>query len=137
MRDLGGMGESFFDFWCRREGLTINPSIVDKTGWDYLVEFPFSSSPTTMNLHKSAPECKIQVKATDSKNRKLAIKLSNLRRLATSKTPTFIVFIEFSGKNHPENIFVVHLDSRLIFNILKRVYEVEKNGDTVNLHKKR
>lgn len=136
MRDLGGMGESFFDFWCRREGLTINPSIVDKTGWDYLVEFPFFSSPTTMNLHKSAPECKIQVKATDSKNRKLAIKLSNLRRLATSKTPTFIVFMEFSGKNYPENIFVVHLDNRLIFNILKRVYEVEKKGDSENLHKK-
>lgn len=136
MRDLGGMGESFFSFWCSREGLTANPSIVDKTGWDYLVEFPFFTSPTVFNIHRSAPECKVQVKATDGKDRKLSIKLSNLRRLATSKTPAFIVFIEFNGRTEADSVFIVHLDNNLIFNILKRVHEVEKKGDGDKLHKR-
>lgn len=136
MRDLGGMGESFFHFWCSREGLAANKSLVDRTGWDYLVEFPFLSSPTTLDVHRSAPECKIQVKATDAKIRKLSIKLSNLRRLATSKTPSFIVFLEFNKKSEPDNVFIVHLGKKLTFNILKRIREIESKGDGDKLNKK-
>lgn len=136
MRDLGGMGESFFHLWCSREGLVANKSLVDRTGWDYLVEFPFLSSPTALNVHRSAPECKVQVKATDSNDRKLSIKLSNLRRLATSKTPSFILFLEFNNKPEPESAFIVHLGKSLIFNILKRIREIESKGGCDKLHKK-
>lgn len=136
MRDLGGMGESFFHLWCSREGLVANKSLVDRTGWDYLVEFPFLSSPTTFNVHRSAPECKVQVKATDSNNRKLSIKLSNLRRLATSKSPSFIVFLEFNNKSEPEDAFIVHLGKSLIFNILKRIREIESKDGGDKLNKK-
>ncbi len=40
MRDVGGMGENTFEAWCNSVGLAANRSQIDKTGWDYLVEFP-------------------------------------------------------------------------------------------------
>ena len=43
MRDLGLMGETAFTTWCAAAGLVPNPSTVDKTGWDVIVEFPFTS----------------------------------------------------------------------------------------------
>lgn len=43
MRDLGLMGESTFSLWCAEVGLIPNGSQIDKTGWDFFVEFPFDS----------------------------------------------------------------------------------------------
>lgn len=46
MRDLGQLGESTFAMWCAQVGLIANGSAIDKTGWDYYVEFPISSNIT-------------------------------------------------------------------------------------------
>ena len=95
MRDLGLMGESTFSLWCAEVGLIPNGSQIDKTGWDFFVEFPFDSDLSPKKIHKPAFECKVQVKATDKNDRKLSITLSNLRRLITAQMPAFFVFIEF------------------------------------------
>ena len=92
MRDLGQLGENTFAMWCAQVGLSANPSAIDKTGWDYYVEFPISQNISTNELHKSAFECKVQVKATDKQDRKLSITVSNLRRLATAQMPSFILY---------------------------------------------
>ena len=42
MRDLGDLGELFFNAWCSEVGLVANKSTKDKMGWDFLVEFPFN-----------------------------------------------------------------------------------------------
>lgn len=127
MRDLGLMGESTFSLWCADAGLIPNGSQIDKTGWDFFVEFPFDSGTTTTEIHKSAFECKVQVKATDKNERKLPITLSNLRRLITAQMPSFFVFIEFDGKNSAQRAFVVHVDNNLISKVLKRLHEVEQS----------
>ncbi|MHA3061040.1 DUF4365 domain-containing protein [Acinetobacter sp. ANC 4636] len=127
MRDLGQLGESTFAMWCAQVGLIANGSAIDKTGWDYYVEFPISSSITTNELHKSAFECKVQVKATDKQDRKLPITISNLRRMATAQMPTFYVFLEFGGKNEVQNAFILHIDNDLIFKILKKIHEIEQS----------
>lgn len=110
MRDLGQMGESTFSLWCGQAGLIANGSQVDRTGWDFFVEFPFTGSTDPIRLHDPAIECKIQVKATDKTDRKLPIKLSNLRRLITAPMPAFFVFIEFDGRNVAQRAFLVHVD---------------------------
>ncbi|MEC8568958.1 MAG: DUF4365 domain-containing protein [Pseudomonadota bacterium] len=136
MRDLGQLGESTFAMWCAQVGLIANGSAIDKTGWDYYVEFPISSNITTHELHKSAFECKVQVKATDKKDRKLAITVSNLRRMATVQMPAFYVFIEFDGKNEAQNAFVLHIDNELVYKILKRVHQIEQSEKNKDLNKK-
>ena len=141
MRDLGIMGESTFSLWCGDAGLIPNGSQIDKTGWDFFVEFPFHSGESALEIHKSAFECKVQVKATDKNERKLPIKLSNLRRLITAQMPAFFVFIEFDGKDSAQKAFLVHVDNELISKVLKRLHELgqsEKNNDfnkrTMTIH---
>ncbi len=138
MRDLGKMGESAFSHLCASAGLTANSSDVDKTGWDFLVEFnfPIESKVEVFSLHSAAPECKVQIKSTDDRKRKISVKLSNLKRLATTPSPAFFAFFEFNGEEDPQDLFVVHLDSPLISNILRRLHEVNLNGETHQLHKK-
>ncbi|KRW26399.1 hypothetical protein AO727_10285 [Acinetobacter baumannii] len=136
MRDLGQLGESTFAMWCAQVGLIANGSAIDKTGWDYYVEFPISSNITTHELHKSAFECKVQVKATDKRDRKLAITVSNLRRMATAQMPAFYVFLEFDGKNEVQNAFIVHIDNELVYKILKRVHQIEQSENNKDLNKK-
>lgn len=131
MRDLGLKGESTFTSWCADVGLIPNGSKIDKTGWDFLVEFPFSeSAPDAPTIHNPAIECKIQVKATDKTERKLPISLSNLRRLATAQMPAFLVFIEYDRSDVAKRAFIVHIYDRLTSRVLKRIHEVgQSNGD--------
>ena len=136
MRDLGQMGESTFSLWCGQAGLTANGSQVDRTGWDFFVEFPFAGSTDPTRLHDAAIECKIQIKATDKTHRKLPIKLSNLRRLITAPMPAFFVFIEFDGKDVAQRAFLMHVDENLISKTLKRIHELE-NVSRVFDHNKR
>jgi len=76
MRDLGLMGESVFSLWCGDAGIIPNGSQIDKTGWDFFVEFPFKNENDPDKVHNAALECKVQVKATDKTERKLSITLS-------------------------------------------------------------
>lgn len=138
MRDLGKMGESAFSQWCASAGLTANGSSVDRTGWDFFVEFEFQNNPSLefSTIHDAAFECKVQVKSTDNNVRKLGIKLSNLKRLATVPMPAFFVFIEFDGKDCAQRVFLVHVDSSLSSKILSRLHDAEQEGASDRLHKK-
>lgn len=136
MRDLGLMGESTFSLWCADVGLIPNGSQIDKTGWDFFVEFPFHSSQNPHEIHNSAIECKVQIKATDINERKLPITLSNLRRLITAQMPAFFIFIEFDGMNCAQTAFIVHVDSELISKVLRRLHEIEQSDEANNYNKR-
>lgn len=136
MRDLGQMGECTFNLWCGQAGLTANGSKVDRTGWDFFVEFPFAGGIDPSQLHAPAIECKVQIKATDKTDRKLPIKLSNLRRLITAPMPAFFVFIEFDGKDVAQRAFLVHVDENLISKTLKRIHELENVSESFDHHRR-
>lgn len=128
------MGESTFDLWCADAGIIANGSKIDKTGWDYYVEFPFHKINNPLDLHKSAFECKVQVKATDKKERKLQITISNLRRLITAQMPAFLLFLEFDKKSLAQRAFLFHIDSEMTTKVLKRIRELGEN-EKLNKHK--
>lgn len=136
MRDLGKLGEYAFASMCAQVGLIANSSMIDKTGWDFYVEFPISQDISLNELHKSAVNCKVQVKATDKQERKLAITLSNLRKMATAQMPSFYVFLEFDDKNEAQKAFILHLDNNIIYSILKRIREIEQSHKENNLNKR-
>lgn len=137
MRDLGRLGENTFSFWCSQVGLIANPSIIDQTGWDFYVQFPITDDLSISKLHKPAFECRVQVKATDNTNRKWQITLSNLRQMATASMPTFYCFLEFDNKNVVQKAFLIHMDSELIYSILKKIHEIEQSDKVNNLNKRK
>ena len=122
------MGESTFQLWCANSGLVANGSKIDKTGWDFLVEFPVSAlSADTALVHKASIECKVQVKATEKKNRKWAVKISNLKRLVATEIPAFFVFVEFDGMESAQRAFIVHVDEILMRKVLKKVHSINQS----------
>lgn len=137
MRDLGKLGEYAFASMCAQVGLIANGSMIDKTGWDFYVEFPISQNISSNELHKSAVNCKVQVKATDKREGKWQITLSNLRQMATSQMPSFYIFLEFDNKNEPQRAYVVHIDDKYIYKILKRIREIEHKDSGFELNSKK
>ena len=136
MRDLGTMGESTFSLWCAQAGLVHNGSKIDKTGWDFYVEFPFTGNAEADQLHSSAIECKVQVKASDNRDRKLPIKLSNLRRLITAQMPAFFVFIEFDGDSNAQRAYLRHVDQSIISKTLEKIHKIEQLEGRTDHHKR-
>ena len=137
MRDLGLLGELSFQSWCAQEGLIANGAKIDKTGWDFFIEFPMSQELSSSVLHKSAINCKIQVKATDKQDRKLPITISNLRQMATAQMPAFYIFLEFDGKNEVQRAFILHVNNEIIYSTLKRIHEIEQSDEENNLNKRK
>lgn len=136
MRDLGTMGESTFTLWCADAGLIANGSKIDKTGWDFLVEFPFDFKAEPDVIHKSAIECRVQVKSTDQNQGKISISLANLRRLITAHMPSFFVFLEFDGLSYAQRAYIVHVDEHLITKVLKRLHEIEQSNKESRFNKR-
>ena len=137
MRDLGAMGEDTFSFLCNSIGLIANGSKIDKTGWDFFVEFPENQKNQIPADMEPAPlECRIQVKSTDKKERKVQINLKNMNRLVKAPMPSFICLIEFHGQNDPQAIYLTHIDKSLIERTLKRLRDLsEKNITDFNRRK--
>lgn len=121
------LGETDFVRWCTQTGLITNSSNEeDVAGWDYLVEFPTTYSASTPKDRTALPfECKVQVKATQRKDKCLGIKLSVLQRLVNYNYPAFILFLEYTSQTQPtiENAYLVHIDDKLIERTLKKLRE--------------
>jgi hypothetical protein len=135
--NLGPLGETEFTKLCLQVDLTIHKSQMDRTGWDFLVEFPWKPDNLSPQDILPAPlECKIQVKSTNEQRKRESITLSNLHRLIKAKIPAFYCFIEFDGKPEPQAIYLVHVGKEIIEKTLRRIRELENkdNGYQLNKH---
>lgn len=137
MADIGAMGELNFNLWCSQIDLVANGSKIDKTGWDFFVEFPrLSNEFIPLDMQPAPIECKVQVKATDKQNKKCQIKVSNLQRLVKTQMPSFFCFIEYDGKNSPQSAYLVHVGKELIEKTLKRIRKLDVDGEADKLNKR-
>lgn len=135
-RDLGLLGEAEFKRLCHNAGLTVHKSEMDRTGWDFLVEFPCKQDNRfPQDLLPPPLECKIQVKSTDKQRKRESIKLSNLSRLIKAQMPAFFCFFEFDGKETAQAIYLVHVGKEIIERTLKRIRELENKGGGNSLNK--
>ncbi|OLN27139.1 hypothetical protein DVDV_2268 [Desulfovibrio sp. DV] len=126
-RDIGSMGESAFSLLCAEVGLVANKSNVDRTGWDYFVEFPYDDvGNIPLDMQKAALECKVQVKSTDKITYKYPLKVSNMRRLATALSPSFVIIIGFNGKGSVDEAYLIHFDDDIIASVLKKIRFLEQ-----------
>lgn len=135
------MGEQQFSLWCSQVGIVANKSCNDRTGWDYLVEFPANklndkSDILTWDQVPPPFECRVQIKSNDKKEGKgkASVKLDNVVRLVNASIPVFILFIEYGGTLSPINAYLVHLNEDIIARTLKRLREYSNNN--IKLHEK-
>jgi len=135
-RNIGEMGENNFATLCSEIGVTANKSIIDRYGWDYLLEFPDESQNNLpMDMQDIPIECKIQVKASSKNTGQCQIKLSAMDRLVKSSNPSFIYFVIYNQINQPKEAYLVHINEEIIGLVLKRIRKNEASKDKKQLNK--
>ena len=134
-RDLGPLGESELERLCHNLGVSPNKAKYDKTGWDFILEFPFITQYEAP--HDQAPittRCLVQVKSTDLNEKNCQVKVSNLKRFLESPDPDFFVFMHFNGEENVQEIYLVHFGRSLIEKTLKKLRKLSLTP-LVKLHK--
>jgi hypothetical protein len=132
-RNLGDLGEDFLQVWCSQVGIVPNRVERDRTGWDFLIEFP---APEVLDerargaLDRQRPVLRafLQVKATDKAERNITVKLDNLVRLMQTSDPAFFLVVDFGGREEPRSARLIEVGEAFIRRVLRRLRKLSANG---------
>lgn len=138
-RNVGQMGENELLVWAAAVGITANKAGRDETGWDFFLEFHPHHIPGGGSLPLDAQpkplQCLLQVKATDGRAGRIAVKLDNWLRAVKTALPVFFLVLEYDGKPTCQRAFLVHVGEDRIREVLKRLRELSAAGSTPQLHR--
>lgn len=133
--DLGEWAEDDFSARCARAGVTRNRSRQDRTGWDYLVEFPAHPAPgRSADMQPVGTSARVQVKSKARGRPFVDLKLSNALRLAKEPAPCFLVLYAASDGGEPVRVFARHFWRDEIEAALRRARQADADGRG-DLHK--
>lgn len=119
---LGKKGEARFTEICSDARLTCNPSTYDRTGWDFIVEFPYlDEQQSTLDKRRSPISCHIQLKTMWESNDTFKMRLSSAERLAKEPKPSFVYVLKVNKKLEFVSAYLVHLLDDNLATILKRL----------------
>ncbi len=129
--ELGEKGESRFQEFCADAKLTCNKSIRDRTGWDFIVEFPFEeiNNDHTLDKRRSAISCHMQVKTVWAESKRVTIRLSSAERLAKEPKPAFVFVLLINDNLEAIDTYLIHLRGDNLERILKRLRKAQANGE--------
>jgi hypothetical protein len=129
--ELGETGESRFQGFCADAKLICNKSTRDRTGWDYLVEFPFEPPvmARTLDKRRSATSCHLQVKTIWADNERVTLRLSSAERLAKEPKPAFVYVLLINDNLEAVDSYLIHLRGKNLERILKRLRKAQAAGE--------
>lgn len=125
--ELGEAGETLFANLCVRAGFTCNKSNRDRTGWDFVVEFPMAG-PDAGALDARLPTaCAVQLKSTASAG-PVKLSLSAIERLAKDSRPAFVVVLRLTPEGEPRTGYLIHLLGPALARVLHRLRTAHAQG---------
>lgn len=133
--DLGELGADAFRTWCTHAGLTCNPSIRDRAGWDFLVDFPHTESVQSLDRRPGPQSCVVQLKTVLETTGKISVRLDMVERLAKDVKPCFIITPVVRGLEVVD-VRVWHLRGEHLGRILRRLREEQARGLSAGTGKK-
>jgi hypothetical protein len=131
--ELGEKGQSRFKEICADAKLICNQSDRDRTGWDFIVEFPFenaSSLPTLLETRETPLSCHVQVKTLLEKNDRFEMRLSSAERLAKELKPSFVYVFKVSETLQVTDAYLVHFLNEPLGKILRRLRKEDVEGNS-------
>jgi len=137
--DLGEKGQSRFQEICVDAKLVCNKSNRDRTGWDYIVEFPFDAEVAALPIDsRRVPlSCHTQVKTVLATTTRITLRLSAAERLAKEIKPTFIyVFRIATDELTFLDSVLIHITGATLARILKRLRKEEAAGNRDRINRK-
>lgn len=134
--DLADWAEDCFSGLCSFAGVTRNKSGQDRTGWDYLIEFPVAKMPNVpADLRPAEQSARVQIKSKRSGRPIVTMSLSNALRFANDPLPCFIVLFLANDGRQPVRIFAKHFWQDEIGRSLKRARKAHADGKEDHLNK--
>lgn len=114
---LGLLGENAFADLCERAGLYASKLTPDRTGKDFIVEWPMKD---TAGLDSRPPplRCNVQVKATRIGSRQVKVKLSAAEWLVKDERPSFFIVPVFGPDDRVDHYYAFHLDGDILERML-------------------
>ncbi|MFM0492046.1 hypothetical protein [Paraburkholderia graminis] len=134
--ELGDKGENRFREWCSDANLTCNKASRDRTGWDFIVEFPAEESDVSLDHRPPSWTCYVQVKTLWDDNDRIAVNLKMAERLAKQPNPSFILVLKVNDDLNFTAAYLLHMSGGNLAKVLKRLREEEKTENRANLTKK-
>ena len=134
--DLGEAGERLFAGLCSRVPLVCNKSERDRTGWDFVVEFPMPEDRAATSLDARQPTaCSVQLKSTTLAG-PVQASLSSMERLAKDPRPSFLVVFRLEPDGTGRFGYLVPMLGPPLRRILKRLRSAQA-GRRFDLNKLR
>ena len=134
--ELGDKGEHRFPELCVDAGLVCNKVGRDRTGWDFIVEFPFSSpiAPNLLDRRPQPPECRAQIKTVWSRSGNVKLRLSSAERLAKHPQLACIFVMVVREEDHEfDSIYCIEVIDDVLSDILKGLRRCQaKDATKVN-----
>lgn len=122
---LGAVGEGRFTTICASEELICNQGHRDRSGWDFIVEWPISSK---NNDHfdeiKNPISAHFQLKSMWYDNDRIKFRMTALERLAKDPKPSFIYITKFNHERVPTEVFICHMIDTNLSIVLKKLREL-------------
>jgi hypothetical protein len=133
--ELGEKGEQRFAELCADAKLTCNKASRDRSGWDFLVEFPFEPPTLLQSLDRrpQPPDCRVQVKTVWTDQTNIKLRLSSAERLAKLLQPTCICVLTVSDALEVQSLYVIHILDEVLETILRETRKCQaRDGTLVN-----
>lgn len=134
--ELGHIGETKFSAMCAEVGLICNPSLRDRAGWDFIVDFPQDSNVLQVFDKRAAPlSCAVQVKSLNAGRRTVSLRLTAAERLAKDPKPAFVYIPSISKDYSITRAHLIHIHGNRLSAILHRLRKEAAEGNR-NINKK-
>ncbi|MGU3449707.1 hypothetical protein [Methylobacterium sp. 391_Methyba4] len=129
--DLGDAGEARFEALCKEgtPSLIVNRVLKDKSGWDFIVEFPADNSQFVGLDRRSNPiSARFQQKTMWVDNDRVKFKLSSLERLAKDPGPAFICVLKYDDDVRCVECYIIHIIDEMLEYVLTELRQHELLG---------
>jgi len=135
IKDLSDWAEDRFSGLCAAAGVTRNKSTQDRSGWDYIIQFPSPETPgVPADMLPGEDSARVQVKSKEKGRPTTSMKLTNALRFAKDPAPCFLILFLASNQCEPVRIYAKHFWVGEMEAALRRARLADQQGRT-DLHK--
>ncbi|KJY89987.1 DUF4365 domain-containing protein [Pseudoalteromonas piscicida] len=127
----GTPGESLVQYLANKDDILASPPQQDQFGWDLHLQFKSNTNSVFLDENESNYNVYVQVKEFDKAFEEYTgrnIKLSNIQHMVTSNAPCFVIYAQPTS----DAIYLVHIDSEIIKEGLKKIREAQANHKRLN-----
>lgn len=128
--DIGKAGETLFENLASRAKLVCNASHRDRSGWDFIIDFPMENIGDRLLDQAQKTSCFVQLKSTTQPSSTVSLKLSAADLLAKTHYPAFVVFFRLDTNGEPIQCHLIHLIGKPLAKVLRRLRQAEKDERT-------